>query len=129
MLSSTNACLIVARIPVTLFFQDLYKFAPLLDPSRNHVRPDTQYTISTPTQLSEMVYTDSQDSLVLSSTILLHYYDCCTDGSTSSRNSGYPTVLLGTKYCRNKKDKFSLMAATQAALGPGVYSACNRNKH
>jgi hypothetical protein len=37
-------------------------------------------------QLHEIVYTDSQDILVLSSTIALRYYNCCTDGNTSPGN-------------------------------------------
>jgi hypothetical protein len=35
------------------------------------------------TQLPEILCTDSQDMLVLSSTVTSHYYNCCTDGSTS----------------------------------------------
>jgi hypothetical protein len=34
-------------------------------------------------QLHEILCTDSQDMLVLSSTVALRYYICCTDGSTS----------------------------------------------
>jgi hypothetical protein len=34
-------------------------------------------------QMHEILYTESQDMLVLSSTVALHCYNCCTDGSTS----------------------------------------------
>jgi hypothetical protein len=45
--------------------------------------------ISTFTQLREILYTDFQDMLVLLSTVAARYYNCCTDGSTSSGNYGY----------------------------------------
>jgi hypothetical protein len=42
MLSSLNACLIIARVSVIIFSEICTKFDAhsLLDPSRNHVRPD-----------------------------------------------------------------------------------------
>jgi hypothetical protein len=48
--------------------------------------------MSTSNQLGEILYTDSQDMLALSSTVASHYYNCCTDGSTSPGNYGYPAV-------------------------------------
>jgi hypothetical protein len=47
------------------------------------------YKITTPTQLRDILYTDSQDMLVLSSAVASRYYNCCTDGSTSPGNYGY----------------------------------------
>jgi hypothetical protein len=41
------------------------------------------------TQLHEILYTDSQDMLVLSSNIASRYYNYCTDDSTSPGNYGY----------------------------------------
>jgi hypothetical protein len=48
------------------------------------------------TQLCDILYSNSQDMLVLSSTILSPCYDCCTDGSTSPGNYGYH--LVGIDY-------------------------------
>jgi hypothetical protein len=45
------------------------------------------------TKLLEILYTDSQDMIVLS-TVILHYYNCCTNGSASPGNCGYPLVWL-----------------------------------
>jgi hypothetical protein len=42
------------------------------------------------TQLGEILYTDSQEMLLQSSAVALHYYNCCIDGSTSRGNYGYP---------------------------------------
>jgi hypothetical protein len=42
MLSSSNACLIIARVSVSLVPRFSQKWwCPLSDPSRNHIRPDT----------------------------------------------------------------------------------------
>jgi hypothetical protein len=49
--------------------------------------------INTSTQLHEILYIDSEDMLVLSSTIALHYYSCCTDSYTSPGNCGYLIIL------------------------------------
>jgi hypothetical protein len=45
------------------------------------------------TQLCEILYTDSQDMLVLPSNVASCYYNCCTDGSTSPRNYGHHLIL------------------------------------
>jgi hypothetical protein len=80
---------------------------PLPDPSQNRIRPDTwlqikgHKKISTSTQLREILYTDSQDMLVLSYIIARCYWSCCTDRSTSPGNYGYP--FLHIKF---HKDKF-----------------------
>jgi hypothetical protein len=42
--------------------------------------------MSTPTQLREILYTDSQDMLALSSTVASRCYKFCTYGSISLRN-------------------------------------------
>jgi hypothetical protein len=57
------------------------------------------------TQLRQIVYTDSQDMLLLSSTIASHYYNFCTDGSTIARNYGYPLVILLNYYYLLINDK------------------------
>jgi hypothetical protein len=75
MLSSPNACLIIARVSVALFprfAQNLMLFhcdssQTALDQVHDSKRKDVK--ISTYTQLSELLYTDCQDMLVLSSTI------------------------------------------------------------
>jgi hypothetical protein len=41
-----------------------------------------------------MLYTDSQDMLVLSSIVALRCYNCCTDGNTSPGNYEYPRLSL-----------------------------------
>jgi hypothetical protein len=41
-----------------------------------------------------MKFCDCQDLPVLSSAVALRYYYCCTDGSTSPGNCGYPLVLV-----------------------------------
>jgi hypothetical protein len=47
--------------------------------------------ISTSTRPREILYTDSQDMLVLSYTVASCYYNCCTDGSTNPGRSGFPS--------------------------------------
>jgi hypothetical protein len=49
--------------------------------------------ISTSIQLHVILDTDSKDMLVLSSTVVSCYYNCCTDGSTSPINYGYPSYM------------------------------------
>jgi hypothetical protein len=44
----------------------------------------------------EILYTDSQDTLVLSSTVASRYYSCCTDGNHNPGNYGLP--LVGLKF-------------------------------
>jgi hypothetical protein len=39
------------------------------------------------TQLHEILYTDSQDMLVLSPIVASHYYNCCTDGVSELTDS------------------------------------------
>jgi hypothetical protein len=60
--------------------------------------PNTRpYIISTSDQLCEILYTDSRDELVLWTIVASHYYNCCTDGSTSPGNCGYSllyTIIL-----------------------------------
>jgi hypothetical protein len=69
---------------------------PLSDPSRNSIRQDTQLQIkgrkksARPFQLREILYTDSQDMLV----VAWRYYNCCTDGNTSSENYGCTHVII-----------------------------------
>jgi hypothetical protein len=56
------------------------------------------------TQLREILYTDSQDVLVLSSTIAQRYYNCCIDGSTNPGNYAYPPRMCEIKFQINEKD-------------------------
>jgi hypothetical protein len=76
---------------------------PPFDPQQNHIRLHTwlkikgRKKISLSSQLYDILYTDSQDMLILSSTIALRYYNCCTDGSTSHGNYGYPLYIISTK--------------------------------
>jgi hypothetical protein len=51
----------------------------------------TQKT-NTYTQLREILYTDSQDLLVLIRIVASRYHYCCVDGSTSPGNYGYSHV-------------------------------------
>jgi hypothetical protein len=60
--------------------------AKIHDPKQRDIK------MSTSTWLCVILYTDSQDMLVLSSTIASHYYNCCTDGSTSPGNHGHHLV-------------------------------------
>jgi hypothetical protein len=48
--------------------------------------------ISTSTELSDILHTDSENLLVLSPTVASHYYNCRTDGSISPGNDGYLLV-------------------------------------
>jgi hypothetical protein len=100
-LSSPNTCVITARASVALFPYICTKFdaVPLSDPSRNlmhifqiHNLKKKDVNISTSIQLHEILYTDSQNMYVLSSTVPSRYYNCCTVTSTSLRNHAYPLV-------------------------------------
>jgi hypothetical protein len=82
-------------------FSEIFaKFDAVLmyDPPRNLNRPDTRLQvieskkIRKSIQLCKIVYTDSQDTLALSSTVASRYYNYCTDGSTSPGNYEYPVV-------------------------------------
>jgi hypothetical protein len=61
-----------------------------------HTTPSKDVKISTPTQLHEIVYSYSQDMLVLSFVAAWRYYNCCADGSTSPGNygSGWYSLLF-----------------------------------
>jgi hypothetical protein len=99
MLSSPNACLIIATASLTLFSKICTKSDEhsLADALRNRIRPNTWSQIwykenSMYTQQHEILYTDSQDMLVLSSTVTSRYYNCCRDSSISLGNYGYHLV-------------------------------------
>jgi hypothetical protein len=47
---------------------------------------------STSIQLREILYTDSQDMLVLLCTVASNYYNYCADGSTSPENYGHHLI-------------------------------------
>jgi hypothetical protein len=72
----------------------------LSDPSQNHIRPDTQLQtkgckkISSSIELREILYTDSQGMLVLSSTVVSRYYNCCTDWQYQSRKLWIPPCMF-----------------------------------
>jgi hypothetical protein len=44
--------------------------------------------------MREIVYTDSQDMLVLTSIVAWRYYNCCTDSSTNPGNYGYTRIAF-----------------------------------
>jgi hypothetical protein len=97
MLSSLNACLIVARVSRRTLSEICIKFGAVIlsGASRNRIRPDTQLQMKgrkksacLPTQLREILYTDSQNMLVLSSDVAPRYYSYRTDGSISPGNYG-----------------------------------------
>jgi hypothetical protein len=98
-LSSLNASPIIARISVALFPRFAQNFMLFLcRPSRNLIRPRTglqtkrcKKSVPAP----RCVHTISRDMLVAS-----RNYICCTDGSTSPRNYGYPQ-------CSWWEDKFN----------------------
>jgi hypothetical protein len=54
--------------------------------------------IRTSTELREILYTDFQDMLVLSSIVALRYYKCCTDGSTSAGNYGWHLTIYRSSH-------------------------------
>jgi hypothetical protein len=84
---------------------------PLSDPSQNRIRPDIRFQIkelkrnSISTHLREILYTDSQDMLVLSSTVASRYHKCCTEGIASPGNYGYPIV------CYNRSETIVFVTA------------------
>jgi hypothetical protein len=51
--------------------------------------------ISTSTQLREILYTDFQNMLVLSSTVASCYYSCCTDGKPAQEIMSRPYSPFG----------------------------------
>jgi hypothetical protein len=59
--------------------------------------------IRTSTLLHEILHTESQDMIVLSPIAASCYCNCCTDGSTSPKNYGYPLVF---KYTWSKGSHF-----------------------
>jgi hypothetical protein len=54
--------------------------------------------IGTCFQLRELLYTDSQDMLVLSSTLVSRQNNCCTDGSPSIGNCGCRNLVRLQKF-------------------------------
>jgi hypothetical protein len=73
MLSSSNACIIIARMSVESFSEVCRNFGtlPMFGPSRIRIRPDTRVQIkglkrsAHPRELLEMLYTDFQDMIFL----------------------------------------------------------------
>jgi hypothetical protein len=57
------------------------------------------YKIIASIQLREILYTDSEDMLILPFTVAWRYYKCWTDGSISSGNCGYP--IIGRSHVSN----------------------------
>jgi hypothetical protein len=111
MLSSQTLIQLLPGSP-SHFFWDFHKIwctlaVPLSDPLQNHIRPDT-----TSMQTCVILYTDSQDMLVLTSTVASHY-NCCTDGSTSPGNYGYHLISIyhRTMIILPVIDKFSLFSS------------------
>jgi hypothetical protein len=77
---------------------------PLSDASQNHARPNTRLQIKgrkkicTSTQMCKILYTDSHDTIVLSSTVATCYYNCFKDGSTYPGNYGYPPHICPNSF-------------------------------
>jgi hypothetical protein len=100
MLCSPNACLITSKVSAH-FFWDLHRiwccsFVGYI--AKSHQERSTTpnrrtLKISTCTDMRESLHTDSQDMLLLSSTISSRCYNCYTDGSTSPENYGYSQIL------------------------------------
>jgi hypothetical protein len=93
--SYPKACLIITRVPITLI-RELnniwcWSFAGSIA-RHNSKKKNPPQEINTFTHLREILYTDFQDMLILSPTIASCYYNCCTDGSTSLGNYGYPLI-------------------------------------
>jgi hypothetical protein len=98
------------------------------------------------TQLREILYTDSENMLVLSYTVALSYYDCGTYGITSPGNYGYrlarsvyvsSTSILGGLWKRHynmkrqvKSESLNIMVITRASyegdsrFGSGQKTGC-----
>jgi hypothetical protein len=81
-----NACLIIGRVSVSLFFWDLHKIwccsfvgsIAILHQARYTTPNERMWKISASTQPREVLYTDSQAVLILSSTVISRYYNYCT---------------------------------------------------
>jgi hypothetical protein len=104
MLSARNAFLIIARVSVAFFPRFAHNLScsfvgSIAKPHQARCTTPNKrtYKISTSTQLRKILYTDSKDMLILSSTVASRYYNCCTDGSFSPGNYGYPIVLQKTR--------------------------------
>jgi hypothetical protein len=90
--SSPNACLIIARVSVELFSRITQNLTLFICRIHREIASGQIHDSNTSTQLREILYTDSQDILVLMFTVSLRYYNCCTDDSTSPENCGYSFV-------------------------------------
>jgi hypothetical protein len=83
--------------PVVHFFRDLQEIwwcsfvGSIMKSHRSRSKTLNKgtYKISISTQLREILYTDSQDMLAVSSTVASGYYNCCTDEGISPGNYGY----------------------------------------
>jgi hypothetical protein len=122
-LSSPTACLIIARVSVSLF----PKFAQSSVLLHCQILREIALgqincrKISTSTQLHEIFYTVSQDMLILS-TVALRYYNCCLYGNTSPGNYGYPsyvTLLTSESFApiQNQCQNYSLVYSNFYVFG------------
>jgi hypothetical protein len=96
-LFSPNACLIIARVSVSLILTFLQNFMLFLcrinleiASGQTHDSKESDVDkVSASTHLCDISCTDSQDMLALSPTVASRYCNCYTDGSTSPGNYGY----------------------------------------
>jgi hypothetical protein len=89
-LSFPNACLNIVRVSVALFQRFAQNVMHIhcrihceIAPGQIHDSKWKDVKINMSTQLREILYTNSQDMLVLSCTVASRYYNYCTDGGTS----------------------------------------------
>jgi hypothetical protein len=120
MLSSPNACLIIARVSIWLFPR--YAQNLIHACCRIHCKitsGDIQIKGHKNQHIHPAAYTNSQDMLVLSYTVALCYYNYCTDGS-SPEYYGYTPVWAKTFTTLWKLFFFFLLDSKAILLGLGL---------
>jgi hypothetical protein len=83
-------------------FHNIWCILALVSIAKSHQERYTtpnkrMWKIGTFTQLCDILYTDSQNMVVLSPTVASRYCNCCIDGSTSPANYGYPLAFQVTQ--------------------------------
>jgi hypothetical protein len=124
MLSSTNTWLIIDRVPAAHFPRSAQNLMLFLCEIHGEIQ-QARYTtpnkmtlnIRTSTQLREILYSGSQDMVVLSTTVASRYYNFCTDGSASTENYGYsPSHTKFNEYLQPAKTPFQFEGKFPAHL-------------
>jgi hypothetical protein len=98
--SSPNAYLIIARVSVAIFRRSAQRFDAhsLSDPSRNRIRPDTDFQIkgrkesARPRSCVNSVHWLPRCARTISSTVASRCYNCRSDDNTSTRSYAYRLV-------------------------------------